>query len=108
VLTAEELVAAGYREYKPGVHDRFARSFSKRMTNERGIKYAVQVRYWEHPEGSEKYAGWDALVQFNTHGEQPTFNVELLSCSNMTPAQVENFFENIFWQMGCDYYEQGE
>lgn len=47
--------------------------------------------------------GWDAWCQFGMRKEK-TFNVELMF-RNMTPAEVVEWFDNMFEKLGCDHYE---
>ena len=79
----------------------------KCIRNEHGKKYFINVnmfdmrRFNKNIESLSDFA-YDADVQFNTVDEE-TFEVKLFEVIN--PKQVENFFERVWKNMTCEYYD---
>lgn len=107
-MTIEELISYGFKEWpiNRGL-DKHDRHWQYCVRDKIGKKYFVQVRLWEFSKYSKPdnpvQDGFDAYCQFDMHGPK-TFNVDL-SVTNMTPAQVVEWFGNVFDKLGCTYYE---
>ena len=109
-VTEADLLAAGWREWPVNPHlDRHDRQWGYTSRDERGKRFHVTVRLWQHSRRSRPDRpvddGWDAKAQFDSHGDNPTFEVLLLSCRDMTPAQVLAWFTDLWMVSGAAYYE---
>jgi hypothetical protein len=110
-LSAEDLIAFGFKEYRPNREwDKCDRCFQYRRTDERGIRFFVQVEFWEHSKYSnaerECPDGWSADAQFNARSDLPTFNVDLLSVAHMRPQEIVDWFESVWLRLSCAYYDE--
>ena len=112
-LSEDSLLSAGYKKYPPPSRERYDTLYQKRIRDAAGTRYFVNIRFWRFSkystEDEQVPDGWDAWVQYNSHSysTHPTFNVEL-SCREITPAQVEGFYDRVWSLMGCDYYERDD
>jgi hypothetical protein len=107
-VTRDDLIAAGYREFVPNPYfDKHDRGYSKRVTDARGVRYAVHVRFWEFSKYSTPDRqfgdGWDAEVHFD--GRKRSF-VVTTSARNESVADIEGFFARVWDAMRPEYYEE--
>lgn len=103
-ITAENLKAAGYRSYNP-CRDRSTRLYQKSFYAGEANLYAINFHEYDFrglpfvgPEIT--YEPEAQLVRDGT-----TFNVTMLTTSRDSVADVEAFFRNVFWTLGCRPYE---
>lgn len=108
-MTIDELISYGFKEWPINPQlDKHDRQWQYCVRDEFGKKFFVQVRLWQFsryatPSNPSIPDGFDAYCQFDMNGPK-TFNVDL-SVSNMTPAQVVEWFGNVFDKLGCTHYE---
>lgn len=105
-LSADDLIAFGFREYPPNPEfDRCDRAFQYRRIDENGILYFVQVQFWRHSKyRADVPDGWSADAQLSGVGHRH-FNVELLSVAEMRPEDIVAWFDAAWVRMACWYYE---
>jgi hypothetical protein len=107
-VTHDELVAAGYRTWTPSSADRYDLLYQKRVKDDRGTRYFVNVRFWRFSKYSTPERpvedGWDAEARFDGRGGSRSFAVST-SVRHDTPAEVEAFFARVWDAMKPGYYE---
>lgn len=107
VMTIESLVAYGFKEYTKNSMDQFDRVWQFCVKDKKGKKFFVNVRLWCFSKYSRPdhvvHDSFDSSCQFDLRGPK-TFDVTC-SVNNMTPAQVVDWYENMFNRMNCYYYE---
>ena len=109
MTTVEDLLKAGYAEYRPGPldHESIERKFQKRIDDEVGKKYFINAHKWRdavHPTTGEKIS---SPIEFEIQlCDKETGNpVNLLLFGGWTIEDIEKRAEE-FWDMGCwKYYE---
>ncbi len=109
MITREQLLEAGYKQFRVH-HKEFCKvGYQKRFDDERGKKYFITIYEYDHrdliamghtcPEFS-----YGPDCQFETYGT--TFDVKMLCDDSKTVQDVEAFYERLWASMGCDYYEE--
>lgn len=109
MITATQLESAGYQKY-PALFKQYATClWQKCFDDSEGKKYFIQLyeydnREWnkKHPNMAFKDFAYSSEVKFKD-GYGNTFNVECLT--NDSIEQVEEFFERVWVNCGCEYYE---
>ena len=110
-MTKQELIDYGFRPYQPNLQfrDRFDEGWQFCQRDGLGKKFFVNIQFWDFAKYSNSIhtvdSGWDAWVQFDMYGHR-TYNVHLNSVRDMTPAEVVDWFENIWIKMRAVYYER--
>ena len=108
-MSEDELLAAGYRAFKPNGHDRFDMLYSKRVTDEVGIRYAVHVRLWDFRKYGAGEDGWDAEVISNDGADWWVGPLWLkTSCRDKSVAEVERWADQLWTRLALNYYERWE
>lgn len=108
----EELLANGYREFKPGPldHEKIRTKYQKRFRDEFGTKYFITVDEWEpwtHPyTGETTGPGYEFETQLS-FGE-PGTPVNIMVFGNPTLKEAEEKIEEIFNNVDWNYYEKEE
>lgn len=123
-LTPEDWEAQGYKRFKSTIKPSAAFGLQKRFDDEVGKKYFITIWVYDHEDDYHKrfmdLPRWKD--QFSRYGFQPDvqlacndvpFDISLhFSNSNkwgVTPIEyVERFFEKMWRDMDCDYYETWE
>ena len=112
-MTPEALTEHGFREYAPNhqMDERFEKAWCYAERVSAGRLYFVHVRFWRHSQYStpdnEVPDGWDAWAQFtDTFGN--TFNVSLLRVDHLRPAQVVEWFGEVWYRLRCQPYDREE
>jgi hypothetical protein len=107
-LYPEAFEAYGYRRYNASIEE-FSNGFwQKRFVNERGIKYHIEfyeydyAQFRNHP---TKDVSYEPKAQFHKENDV-VFNVAYLPNAQDTIESIEKFFESVFVQMNCTYYEE--
>lgn len=108
MITATQLESVGYRKY-PNRLKQYARGmYQKRFDDTEGQKYFINFyEYDNRKDGRHLHPimnifSYSSSAQFNDrHGN--TFNVECLT--NDSIESVEAFFERVWRQLDCEYYE---
>ena len=109
--------AAGYKPFRDHLKDterhrpeaeRFYQgSMQKRVRDERGTRYFVNVDFWDmagFPGSGVRNRSHSAHVQFSVRDEiRETVNVE--GVTRKAPAETEAFFADVWSCMGWGYYE---
>lgn len=108
VMTIESLLSYGFKEYNRNAGEKHDRNWQFCLRTKEGKKLFVDVRLWEFsrystPENKVQDS-FDAKCQFDMNGPK-TFNVDI-SVNDMTPAQVVEWFNDMFNKMSCTYYER--
>lgn len=104
MITADDLLAAGYREYAPTAFNKCDRFFQKRIArdDDRDVNLYLGFRYWypmDIPIGKHLGQAWDAEAQFRT----PTntfFNVTVIVDECHTITDIEAIFLKM-WEVFC-------
>lgn len=100
-MSDNDLIAAGFREYKScGPHDR---AFQLRETDQSGIRYFVNVRFWKHSKYKNGIDSWDSNVQF-TDKNGVVFNIERLRTMNDTPLSILEWYQKLWERLCCQHY----
>lgn len=110
MLTREALLTAGYKPFKQKNIKEFTNNFyQKRFDDGKGKRYFITIAEYDnrtykdtHPMLPEFSYSPDG--QFEANGV--TFNVEMLTPKSV--EQMEAFFERMWVDMKCDYYEEWE
>ena len=108
MITREALLAAGYKPFLQKNLKQFTNQFyQKRFDDSVGKKYFITIAEYGNREFREQIPmlsdfSYSAESQFESCGA--TFNVEMLTPESV--EQMEAFFERMWVQMGCDYYER--
>jgi hypothetical protein len=114
----KELIDNGYRWFKDNLKSSI-RGFQKRITDEKGTKYFITGYHYNfHTQGyvdeSEDRDSYSFTAQFNiiTDGVEKTIDISLGSDfihnewrKLCTLKEAEEFFENSWNTMKCEYYE---
>jgi len=107
-LYPEMFEAYGYKFYDSNV-DAFSSGFwQKRFVDQRGIKYHIEFYEYDYGQFRThpiKDVSYEPKAQFNKENDV-VFNVAYLPMAGDTIESVEKFFESIFVQMNCTYYEE--
>lgn len=107
MITKEALLAAGYKPFKSRLKQYTDQGYQKRFDDEHGKRYFITV--WEYDNRPFKH-NCPQLNDFNYAPDSQfeigtiAFNVEMLTPESV--EEMEAFFERIWVQMGCDYYER--
>lgn len=108
MLTKEALLAAGYRPFKQKNIREFTDQFyQKRFDNDQGKKYFITVAEYDNRKYHDRMPtlpdfSYSPDTQFNSNGV--TFEIEMLTPESV--EQMEAFFERMWVDMKCDYYEE--
>ena len=105
MITKEQLIAAGYKPFKQkGIKEYTESFYQKRFDDDKGKKYFITLSEYDYRTYHQvPYDfSYEPDVQFETHGV--TFNATMLSPESV--EQMEIFFENMWYNLGCDYYEE--
>jgi hypothetical protein len=107
-LYPEAFEAYGYRFYEDNI-DTYSQGFwQKRFVDERGIKYHIEFYEYDYAQFRNhpiKDVSYEPRAQFNCENDV-VFDVKYLPRNDDTIDSVEKFFESIFVQMNCIYYEE--
>lgn len=106
-LTQESLRQAGFKPFKQKGLSQFTDSYWQKCFNDtKGKKYFITVAEYDNsrfPQLLElrgRY-GFSPNTQFECNGV--TFDIEMLSPKSM--EEMLDFFESMWKNMSCDYYE---
>jgi hypothetical protein len=107
MLTKEALLAAGYNPFTQKNIKEFTNSFyQKRFDDEKGKRYFITIAEYDDrdlPVHFDDFS-YSPDTQFNSNGV--TFEIEMLTPESV--EQMEAFFERMWADMKCDYYEEWE
>jgi len=110
----QEMIDAGYKPFKSSFKQYAERGFQKRITDEHGTKYFINIWHYKNPyrENQESYTA-DGQFRFNNKGKDAACNVEYWGDVFLNPHRelttlkdIEEFFEKFFNTMNPDYYER--
>lgn len=107
MLTKEALLAAGYKPFKSKHKQYTDQGYQKSFDDEQGKRYFITV--WEYDNTPYKHT-CPQLNDFNYAPDSQfeigtiAFNVEMITPESV--EEMEAFFERMWVQMGCDYYER--
>ena len=110
MLTREALLTAGYKLFTQKNVKEFTNSFyQKRFDDGKGKRYFITIAEYDNRAYQDSHPmlpefSYSPDTQFNSNGV--TFNVEMFTPESV--EQMEAFFERMWVQMGCDYYETGD
>lgn len=100
MITREKLIAAGYKHFNQSHIKEYTDSFlQKRFDDEYGKRYFITIVEYNH--GVDKLY-YIPFTEFESHGT--TFDIEMYNPGSV--EQMEKFFENIWFKMDCNYYEE--
>ena len=110
MLTREALLSAGYRQFKQKNIREFTDQFyQKRFDDNQGKKYFITIAEYDNSKYKVSHPmlpdfSYSPDGQFESNGT--TFNVEMLTPKSV--EEMEAFFERMWVDMKCDYYEEWE
>lgn len=108
LINKENLIKAGYSEFQSvlnGNNDFYLYSYQKKVLDEIGVKYFINLNFFDMTEINEKLGiQFSSEVQFNLQNEF-TFDVHGHYNKELTISELEMFYENIWKNMNCKYYE---
>lgn len=99
-IGVEALLGRGYREYPPNGMDRASRHFSKCFRDEKGKRFHIHFRQWNHLE----YISFDAQLCCDT----PNDGYLWITTRQDSIEAVEAMFEALWQASGGVYYEAYE
>ncbi len=108
MITREQLLEAGYEQFRVH-HKEFSKvGYQKRFDDERGKKYFITIyeydNKWLIDRGiTRSEFSYEPDCQFKSNGV--TFYVKMLCDDSKTVQDIEEFYERLWVSMGCDYYE---
>ena len=108
MLTRETLLAASYKPFKQRNVKEFTNNFyQKRFDDEKGKRYFITIAEYDNSKYKVSHPmlpdfSYSPDGQFRSNGI--TFNVEMLTPEFV--EQMEAFFERMWVDMKCDYYER--
>jgi len=107
MITKEELLEAGYREYPPcRITQQYAQAAYQKCFRDNDAKhYFINFAYYEHSHCGELHKAWSVDTQFNLASNDVAFNVVYLCENDNTLEEVETFFKNVYERMECRPYE---
>lgn len=108
MITATQLKSAGYRKYPERFKEYATCMYQKCFDDTEGKKYFIQFYEYSNREHLISYPqlsefSYSSDAQFKDR-QGNTFNVECLT--NDSIEQVEEFFERVWVNCGCEYYER--
>ena len=105
MITKEQLIAAGYKPFMQRNIKEYTESFyQKRFDDDKGKKYFITIAEYDfisYPQVPYDFI-YQPEGQFTSNGV--TFDVTMLGPE--TVEQMEQFFEKMWYNLGCDYYEE--
>ena len=110
MITKEALLAAGYRPFKQKNIKEFTNSFyQKRFDDEKGKRYFITIGEYDYRKYLDRIPAlpdfsYSPDGQFKSNGV--AFEIEMLTPESV--EQMEAFFERMWADMKCDYYEEWE
>lgn len=108
LFSPESLEAAGFKEYRSGIHDRHDRSWARMVRSGGKRLFQVTVRFWMHSRYSTPDRaipdGWDAECQFRD-SNGVTFNMLCLLDQNWGPEELVSWFTEVFRDLRGTPYE---
>jgi hypothetical protein len=109
-ITKELLIDRGYKEFVSGYErntEEYVASYQKRFDDNQGIKYFITFDMYDFScIRSDLGISFTCKVQFNTRDDnKPTFDVSYLVEVDTKIEDVEKFFDMMWVNMKCGYYE---
>lgn len=109
IINQENLVKAGYSQFKSGLNqhnDTYLESYQKSIRDDKGIKYFITIDFYDLSKYNDKLrVRFQTGTQFNLNNGF-TFNVDGLNNDKITITELEIFYEKIWSDMNCKYYEE--
>lgn len=108
MITRDQLLAAGYKPFSQRNLKQFTSQFyQKRFDDSVGKKYFITIAEYDNRQYQDRIPqlkdfSYSPESQFETRGV--IFDVEMHSPESV--EQMENFFEDMWKSMMCDYYER--
>jgi hypothetical protein len=109
-ISVEKLLEAGYVEYGQSTNDYGVRTFQKKFTDEKGVKFFIDCKYYFFSINGKQSRFWDFKMQINTEKgsveftTMQWFNQDGVH-SGRTIKEVEEYFEWLWNAHGKPYYE---
>lgn len=111
MITAEHLLAAGFRKYKNGMSNGAWNNwlFQKRIRDEKGTRYFIDVIQYDWSMYSHRIGeplAYEASVHFYT-GDGEIYSVVTCMDDNIRNSidAIEMFFDNMWSKLELGYYE---
>jgi hypothetical protein len=109
-LWHDDFKAAGWLSYRDSLKDRdagfYQGSWQKRVRDENGTRYFINVNLWHFPAHPDDRKSAAAEVQFSEVGEER-------NVVNVTPLrtfgsidEIEAYFADVWAKLGLGYYER--
>lgn len=109
-ISGELLTKAGYRLIKEDDPQFGDKMFQKKFTDKRGVKYFIEVKYYDFTRNGQQSRFWDFVMQLEIEKGSVQFQtVQWFNqdgvYSGRTIAEVEAYFEWLWIKHGKPYYE---
>ena len=100
----KEILENGYHEYEPTCFhsDGITKCFQKRFDDDIGKKYFIDIHKWDYDHGDYHHLSYEFSVQLH-YNDKP---IDLTLFNNWEIKDVEEWIEEVWKDMGCDYYER--
>jgi len=114
LISIENLVANEYKQFSDNFKkntDTYVCSYQKRFDNCKGKKFYITITVYDLSKinmSNKQWIGYNfsAEVQYNRMSDgRNTFNVKYMINNNTTIQEMEDFFDDIWVKMECNYYD---
>lgn len=108
VINQENLIKSGYSQFESCLNkdnEMYLKSYQKKIVDEKGIKYFITIDFYDLSTVNKTLGiQFQTHVQFNSKSGF-TFDVSGLNDKKITIAELEAFYEKVWSNMDCEYYE---
>ena len=91
-MTIEKILKKGYTEYKPSPTQNCDRFFQKRVSDNKGIKYFIDIEYFAHVIHSEEHEWFTFVMNY----EKDNYHVTARFGGNENLEEMEKILEDFF------------
>ncbi len=106
-MTAKELLDAGFKCF-PQHRRGYEALYQKRITDEHGTRYFIDVGFWQHTAHGGDFDGWAAAVNYNDGCSfHPLTNMRITADVRAWTAQdVIRWADELWTRLAPNYYER--
>ena len=104
LIIEHEIDEKSFKSFKVPMFDNCTKIWQKRYRDKNGIKYYLEVRYYDlvHPTTKEDLSGYEVSGQFYLKGNHKAVNMTFL---DSTISEVEEVIDKMFETGQLEYYE---